>query len=298
MTAPPAVVFDIRRFALDDGPGIRTTVFFKGCPLACVWCHNPESIRPAAEIGFQAPSCIGCGACAVVCPEDCIALDREERVDRAACTVCGLCVEACPAAALRVIGAVYPVEELVELLLRDRVFYETSGGGVTFSGGEPTLHMHYLSGILEALKQCGIHTAIQTCGLFDLAAFKRLLLPYLDLIHFDIKLIDPREHEKYTGAGNAAILSNFRALTAIAKDRILPRIPLIPGITMRRENLSGIAALLKGLGYAVCELLPYNPDGARKRRTLGIPVSPEVVETMPESATCLALHQEFLQYIQ
>jgi pyruvate formate lyase activating enzyme len=158
--------------------------------------------------------------------------------------------------------------------------------------------MQYLSGILEALKQCGIHTAIQTCGLFDPAAFNQLLLPYLDLIHFDIKLIDQREHEKHTGVGNAVILSNFRALTAIAKDRILPRIPLIPGITMRRDNLAGIAALLKGLGYAVCELLPYNPDGARKRRTLGIPVAPEVMETMPDGATCQALQQEFLRYVQ
>lgn len=290
-----AVIFDIRRFALDDGPGIRTTVFFKGCPLACVWCHNPESIQPAAEIGFQSRSCVGCGTCAVVCPENCIALGR---VDRAACTVCRRCVEACPADALRAIGEVYSADVLVELLIRDRMFYQTSSGGVTFSGGEPTLHMQFLSGILEVLKQCGVHTAIQTCGLFDLAAFKRLLLPHLDLIHFDIKLIDQREHKKYTGAGNAVILSNFRALTAIAKDRILPRIPLIPGITMRRDNLAGIAALLKDLGYAVCEVLPYNPDSARKRRTLGIPVAPEVVEKMPDSATCQALQQEFLRYLQ
>lgn len=276
MTASGPFVSAIRRFALDDGPGIRTTVFFKGCPLACIWCHNPECMRPSNEIAFHPDLCIECGHCAAACKAGAIRLDSPERVVREACTVCGDCVEACPATALTLVGTAYPVDTLLRLLLRDRLFFEASRGGVTLSGGEPTLHMDYLAGLLCRLKESGIHTAVQTCGLFDLAAFVGRLLPHIDLLFFDIKLLDSAEHRKYTGAPNTVILENFRRLTLLARERLVPRVPLIPGITATARNLRGIAAWLDALGYQDCDVLAYNPGCIARRQALGMAISPEL----------------------
>lgn len=193
------LIFDIRRFALDDGPGIRTTVFFKGCPLACAWCHNPESQNPAAEIAFRGEICIECGECREICPQGAIHQPGTTRIERQRCDACGRCAEHCPTTALRLVGEPIGVEALLEALIRDRLFYETSGGGVTFSGGEPTIHADFLADILPRLRRHGIHITLQTCGHFDSDCFRRLLLPHLDLIHYDLKLADPALHRRHTG---------------------------------------------------------------------------------------------------
>jgi pyruvate formate lyase activating enzyme len=174
------------------------------------------------------------------------------------------------------VGIHYPVDKLVELLLRDRIFYETSGGGVTFSGGEPTLHMEYLGAALERLKGFGIHTAIQTCGMFDLSDFKKKVLPYLDLIFYDLKIMDPRLHVKYTGKDNRVILQNFTDLMKESPEKVQPRMALVPGITATTDNVKKIAGFLKRVGCADCEALPYNPGGIAKRAVLGDSVPPQV----------------------
>ena len=278
------LVFDIKRHALEDGPGIRSTVFFKGCPLTCLWCQNPESIDPGPEIGFYPRDCIKCGDCVQACPVSACALEDPFLIDRKRCTRCGDCVEACPGRALRLIGRFYPVDELVDILLRDKTFYEVSGGGVTFSGGEPTLFMDYASAVLRALKDSGIHTAIQTNGFFAWEEFGEKILPYVDLIMFDVKLADADKHREYTGQSNELILANLKNLlaerpAASSAERakaVLPRIPLIPEFTATVENLRSISDLLKGLGVKKCSLLPYNPTWISKAENFGKNVDPRL----------------------
>lgn len=279
MKKPRPLIFDIHRFALDDGPGIRTTVFMKGCPLACIWCHNPESMHVAQELAIYPDRCIHCGSCKTVCPEAAISGDAVLKIDRGLCTACGNCADSCPARAVNIIGKEYQLEELLEAITRDRHFFETSGGGVTFSGGEPTLWMNYLSSALVALKKENLHTAIQTCGMFDYAGFSQKVLPFIDLIMFDIKFIDAAKHQRYTGQNNLPILENFRRITKEAGNRVLPRVPLVPGITATPGNLLEIASFLAELGYLRCELLPYNPAGIEKRQSIGM----ELPLPFPES---------------
>ncbi len=273
-------IFNIHHFALDDGPGIRTTVFLKGCPLSCVWCHNPESISVEMEIAFHPDRCIRCGDCMESCEDDAITMDGEQRILRDKCTGCARCVEVCPAKALRKVGEYYSVDDLTELLLKDRVFYDTSEGGVTFSGGEPTLQTGYLAAVMKELKKNGIHIAIQTAGMFDLSEFRTKLLPYIDLIYYDIKFYDADSHRQYTGRGNERILDNFLYLNKIPDIEIIPRVPLIPDITDTEDNLTNIAGFLKGAGCTVCELMPYNPGGISKRIAIGKSVSPDLPGNM------------------
>jgi pyruvate formate lyase activating enzyme len=276
-TTKMPLISAIHHFALDDGPGIRTTVFLKGCPLSCPWCHNPEAISPKVQIAFYAEKCIQCGDCSLACRAGAVSIKKPERIDRTKCSACGKCADACPTLALQRIGTYYPPHLLVEELLRDRIFHETSHGGITFSGGEPTQHMDYLSAVMKLLKQNGVHIALQTAGFFDLNKFTDELLPYLDLIFYDIKFIDSGEHKKWTGKGNKIILANFLKLTEKNKDLIIPRIPLIPGITATKENLVQIAEFIRAAGYDHYELLDYNSAGRAKRLPLGKSI-PEAVK--------------------
>jgi len=268
MTQQP-LIFDISRGSTVDGPGFRTTVFIKGCPLRCVWCHNPESQSLSQEIFSYPERCNQCGDCLSACQEQAIDLSTEEIIVRDNCTVCGACVDACDTLALQRVGRFYEPDELVELLLQDRTFYDVSGGGVTFSGGEPLAWIHYLSPILKQLKNAGVHITIETCGYFEYELFKKEILPNTDLIYFDIKLADAMEHKRYTGSDNYLILTNFERLLREKDISIIPRIPLIPEITATSHNLALIAKLFHRLGVSDYRLLSYNPFGLDKWRRLG-----------------------------
>lgn len=287
------LIFDVRRGSTEDGPGIRTTVFFKGCTLNCRWCHNPESIDARQEIGFYPQACIGCGECQKVCPASACHLDTESRIDRTMCTRCGACADACPAKALRKIGRAYPPEELMDLLLRDMPLYRASGGGITLSGGEPMLHMEYAAEILRALKERRINTAIETNGLFPWGGFATMILPNIDLIMMDVKLADPEEHRQYTGASNAVILGNLRRLASEHSSLLQVRVPLVPGFTTSDENLGAIASLLSGLGIERSMLLPYNPTWFHKAAAIGRQVDPMLSPQMPSAEGSAAWHARF-----
>lgn len=263
------LLVEIKRGCHEDGPGIRTVVFFKGCPLRCVFCHSPETQDPKVEILFSANKCIHCNRCAEICPRGAIDLSRLGRIDRDRCARCGKCVGVCPGKSLRQIGTYYPVDSLVQILMRDVTFYRHSGGGVTLSGGECTLYPHYLESLLKGLKARRIHLALETCGYFNYYVFNRKILPYLDLVYFDLKIANPKQHQAYTGRENHRILKNLRQLMRERPGIVHPRIPLVPGITDTRENLTALAEVLSEAGARRVSLLPYTPMGIDMAKQLG-----------------------------
>jgi pyruvate formate lyase activating enzyme len=277
------LIVDIKRHSLEDGPGIRTIVFFKGCPLKCAFCHNPETQSPEAEIAFYPEQCIHCGLCEKACENRAIRFeDPGTRIDRKRCLRCGACAEICPARALRVVGTGYSVPELVEILLADLPFYESSGGGVTLSGGECTLFPDYLEELLKALKSKNLHVAIETSGYFHYDTFRSQILPHVDLIFADIKLGDPEAHKHFTGKSNRLILSNAKRLIENGKAPVKFRVPLIPNVTATAWNLIQIAAFLKTMKIKKASLLPYNPLGLEKWERIGKP-APDLPQTfMPD----------------
>jgi pyruvate formate lyase activating enzyme len=242
-------ILHLQRLSTEDGPGIRTTVFFKGCPLQCDWCHNPESISPRLQTQWFSVRCLGCKTCVETCPNGCIALTEDGLViDRENCQACGECSEACPAGALEAMGKMVTVEGLLAELLKDRVYYEKSGGGVTLSGGEPTLQPEIAEALLCGLKEQGISTALDTCGLCTTRTLDRLL-PYTDLVLFDLKLFDPSMHQKFTGVTNEQILENLVHVRDYVRSQVRPinlwiRTPLIPGATFTDDNLTAIGHYL------------------------------------------------------
>jgi pyruvate formate lyase activating enzyme len=263
------LVIDIKRHSLEDGPGIRSVVFFKGCPLHCIFCQNPESRDPGREIAFYPGKCIECGECKKECNHGAIDVNFTGRIQREKCVRCGNCGQVCPAGALRVVGTYYPSGALAEVLLRDAAFYRHSGGGVTFSGGESTLYPEYLEAVCQQLKARNIHIVLETSGYFEYDLFKYKILPYMDIIYFDIKFIDPEIHSAYTGMTNEKILDNFQRLLTEKNTIVHPRIPLVPGITATGENLSAIVDFLYHSGVNSVSLLPYNPLGMEMATHLG-----------------------------
>jgi pyruvate formate lyase activating enzyme len=257
-----ALVFDIQRFSLHDGPGIRTLIFFKGCPLRCQWCQNPEGLLSHQEIAFYEQFCIGCGACQEACSKDAIVFEQERRIIRERCGRCGSCTEVCYAQALRVVGRWYTPEALLEEALKDAPFYETSGGGVTVSGGEPTMQPEPLRAFLKLAKGAGLHTAMETCGYTSWEILSSLL-PHLDLILYDLKAIDPKRHQELTGRPNDRILANLQRL-AEHDIQVIPRIPLIPTMNMTEANLKASAAFFVDLGFDEVHLMPYHRLGESK----------------------------------
>jgi pyruvate formate lyase activating enzyme len=267
------LIADIKRHSLEDGPGIRSVVFFKGCPLRCGFCHNPEMQRVEAEIVFRPDRCIACGECVRVCAAHAASLTDAGRIDRTCCDGCGKCAVVCPGSALAQVGQPYPVDELVEILLRDEAYYRRSGGGVTFSGGECTLFPEYLVALSTALEPHGIHIVVETAGDFDEAWFVRDLLPLVDLVYFDVKLADADLHRSHCGHDNRRILANLAALLSVAPERVEVRIPLVPGITATDENLVALARQLRGgvpRAYAAADAQPLHDRGRGRRGGGGI----------------------------
>ncbi len=267
------LILEIKGNSLDDGPGIRSVVFFKGCPLSCVWCHNPESKKTDAEIGFEEKECVGCNTCMETCTEKALSRNNPYFVDRSRCSLCFACTDACPSGALSRIGKSMGVDEIAAQIIRDKPFFDTSGGGVTFSGGEPTLFMEFAGELAKTLRQSHVRVLLETCGLFDFSKFKDYLYPYLDEIYIDIKLMDDALHRQHCGAGNAVIMDNFRKIHALSQNGgipVTPRTPLIPGITDTTENMSAIAEFLISCGAKQARLLPYHPLWQEKNRKIGI----------------------------
>ena len=255
---PTGRIFDIQRFSLHDGPGIRTTVFLKGCPLRCWWCGNPESITTQPSLSYVPDRCIACGVCLPLCPENALAADAQGkvRVDRDRCTACCACPPACDPQALERVGREVTVGEVLEVVLRDEPYYGASGGGLTLSGGEPLFQPDFAAALLAAAKDRRLHCCVETSG-YALWGALRPLVPLVDVWLFDFKETDRHLHERFTGKPNDLILANLRQLHD-AGAKIIVRCPLIPHHNARTEHLDGIAALSRELPHLDgVELLPY-----------------------------------------
>lgn len=244
------LVLEIQRMSTEDGPGLRTTVFFKGCSLKCAWCHNPESISLLPQIHWIGSRCIGCRTCLDTCVQNALSMSREGIcIDRDVCNGCGLCVEECPSTALALLGEEWNLDDLVNEVLKDRVYFEKSNGGVTVSGGEPTIQADFVAEFLQQIRGHGIKTALDTCGLCSKRSLDQLL-PHANLVLFDLKEIDPQKHLDFTGSDNRAILENLIHVAGYIDSHLFPeglwiRTPLIPGATDTVENIKGIGAWIK-----------------------------------------------------
>ena len=270
MSAVTGRVFDIQRFSIHDGPGIRTVVFLKGCPMHCLWCHNPESISINPLLAFAPEKCIGCGTCLKVCPRQVHQFANDQHIlNRDQCNACGSCAEGCPAKALELVGREMTVSEVLEKVLRDKPFYETSGGGITLSGGEPMMQINFTTELLKTAKMQDLHCCVETCGLTKFAYFRQIL-PYVDLFLYDIKEMDNDLHIDFTGVPNCLILENLRRLHDNGASVRL-RLPLVPGYNDREDHFTKVAELANGLPRLEgVELKPYHPLGNSKISRFGL----------------------------
>jgi pyruvate formate lyase activating enzyme len=287
-------ILHLQKMSTEDGPGIRTTVFFKGCGLSCAWCHNPESISFHPEIQWFAVRCLNCQSCIAVCDQHSLAMTPQGlHIDRSTCNGCFQCTQVCPANAIEPLGRQFSLPDLMAELIKDRTYYQTSGGGVTLSGGEPTLQPAFTEQLLRNLQQEGISAALDTCGICSGPVLQRLL-PLVDLILFDLKLIDDELHKKYTGVSNHQILQNLILLAAYMRAQTHPpqlwiRTPLIPGATSSQENLTAIGQFIQqnlaGL-VARWELCAFNNlcRDQYKRLDLSWPYAEQPLMTQAEVA--------------
>ncbi|MBR2460280.1 MAG: glycyl-radical enzyme activating protein [Clostridia bacterium] len=265
-------VLNIQHFCIDDGPGIRTTVFLKGCPLNCAWCHNPESQSHQPEIMLREEKCVFCGDCAAVCPRGAhIFSDKgEHTLNRSTCAGCGACANKCATGALEIAGRVLSVDEIMADIRTDAVFCRTSGGGVTVSGGEPTEQPDFTVALLKACKLEGLHTAVETCGYCQCKVLRKIA-EHTDLFLFDWKLTDPELHKVYTGVSNHLIVENLSLLSSLGAKVIL-RCPLISGINLTEAHYDGIIEIAeRESAVQAIELEPYHPMGIGKAIALGKP---------------------------
>lgn len=278
MDEESGIVFNIQHFSTADGPGIRTTVFLKGCPLRCKACCNPEGLRPHPQLIYQPARCIGaaaCGRCVDACPEQAISDDAKGKVsvNFALCKDCGACARACPSRSLEVVGKRMTVAEVLAEVEADSAFYGPSSGGITLSGGEVLQQSQFAAALLREARRGGLSTAIETSGMGAWSALERLL-PHLDVIHFDIKCLDSQRHMRFTGAGNDVILANFRRLCEVfPHDAIRVRTPLVPGASGTHEDMRAIKNFLMSISDKLHhEVLPYHTFGDMKYGYLGLKV--------------------------
>ena len=280
------IVFNVQKFSIHDGPGVRTTVFLKGCPLRCQWCANPESQMERVQIAYDGKKCLHCGKCVRVCPENALSMEEGGRicVDFHRCIGCLACTGTCPGRALTHEGERRSVGEIVELCMQDAAFYEESGGGVTISGGEGMAQPAFTEALVLALREKGVHTAIETTGYVSAEVFRRLA-PLFDLLLFDMKHYDPVRHQEGTGVRNERIVENM--LWARRQGlSVLPRIPVIPGFNSSRQDAGGLAALVKQIGFQRVQLLPFHQMGERKYELLNRDYSMKGVKALhPEDLT-------------
>jgi pyruvate formate lyase activating enzyme len=289
----PGRIFNIQRYSIHDGFGIRTLVLLKGCPLRCLWCSNPESQKSTPELGFIESRCVGdrdCGApCASACPEEAIVLDGRGKaaIDRSACNNCGECTETCAHDALRLVGREMSVAEVVAEVEKDRAFYRRSGGGMTLGGGEPMAQYGFTSALLEAAQEKHLHSALETSGHVTWSRLESVLR-HVDLLHFDLKHMDSRRHEELTGQPNQLILSNLRKILTVKEPQeVVIRIPLIPGCNDSVENIRESATFVAESGFTQIELIPYHRLGVSKYRQYGMvyqldEVTPAAEETLQD----------------
>lgn len=293
MGSAEPLIFSLQHFCLHDGPGIRSLVFFKGCPLRCSWCQNVESWKAEPEIAFKDHLCINCGRCVEQCPQH--AMTEVGKRDAQLCRYCFTCTDHCPSGAMTRFGLSLSADELVEKLRPEFSLFRTSGGGVTFTGGEPTLYPDFTVRLARSLRAEGITVVLETCGFFNLERL-RPLFHELQLVLFDIKVFDEAQHKRLCGADNRVIKQNLQSLAAAWKSKagplIWPRLPLVPEMTDGPDNIKSWAGFLRGLGISFLTLVPYHPMGANKRRWLGLPAGPELHVPAEEEMT--AAEQLFL----
>ena len=267
------LVFDIRPYSIHDGPGVRTAVFLKGCPLHCLWCCNPESQGREPELVWLRERCLACDQCLPACPASALYATPEgdRQTDPAKCRLCGRCAEQCPGEALNLMGRWLTTGQVLAEVMKDALYYEGSGGGLTVTGGEPLAQAEFVFELLWRYKheEKGRHTAVETCGEAPFWRFEKLA-PVVDLFLYDLKHLDPAEHLRLTGVGNDRILDNLRRLAGAGCEVVI-RLPLIPGVNDGRDNLEATAALAADLGLARIDLLPYHRLGEPKYRRLGRP---------------------------
>ncbi len=287
------ILYNIQRMSTQDGPGLRTTVFFKGCPLRCLWCSNPESQILHPQAMFFKNLCTGCGRCLDVCPSGAIFRDGD-RCDRdfSRCRNCGRCAQVCPTTAASLSGKAYSVEDVMRLVEKDAAFYCNSGGGVTFSGGECTVQGDFLLALLDACQREGFHTCVDTCGHTDPRLFRQIMAK-ADLFLFDIKHMDSTQHKRLVGVDNSTILANLRTLLACCPEKARIRIPLMPQLNDAEDNIAAVADFLCPFGIRQVDILPCHSYGRNKYEALHKP-APEIPAYRPEGLNamlaCFAAH--------
>ncbi len=290
-------VFNIQRYSVNDGPGIRTLVFFKGCPLRCEWCSNPESQTQQRQVMYFENLCSHCGACVTACSQGCITLTEDKRAyDPTGCVVCGTCETECPNSAVKLVGQKMNVKEMVATAEKDYLFYLNSGGGVTLGGGEPTMQAAVVRQLLQELKALGIHTALETCGYTDWSVFKQLI-PNLDLLLYDLKHMDPVVHKQHTEKSNTRILKNLQNLLK-GDVPVIIRIPVIPGFNDTLETMLNMAAFLDRHNQGIIErvdLLPYHKLGVGKYTALDHPYQLTDKQT-PDDDVMAGFKQIFIKH--